>query len=180
MKLALVPCAAALLAMSQAAVAAEPLCEGLDTYAAAQWREPTDPAPRYWVEFHWGIAADSADRWSWSCRDSGDTASGEFCDRLVEDTSRGSHAYLPFALLRCMGDEVPEQADAERQFIQGKFRRRAQDGAWIVLEVVSSGLQPGERAVRISFDAEDRRLDPEDLPAIRPYAPEPEAPGTLK
>jgi hypothetical protein len=170
MKRVLVACAAALLAVPQGAMAQDALCEQLDAYAAAQWNERSEPIPRYWVEFHRGIQADAGNSWSWGCRDAGDNASGEFCDWLMENSSRSFQTYLPFALLKCMGDQVPDQAAAERQFIQGKFRRQAQDGSWVVLEVTSNGLSPGESAVRISFDAEDRRFDPEELPAMQPFA----------
>ena len=160
--------------MPQAVSAAEPLCEQLAAYAAAQWAEQEEPIPRYWVEFHRGIVSDAGGGWSWGCRDAGDNASGEFCDWLMANSSRSSQAYLPFALLKCLGDQVPDQAAAERQLLQGRFRRPAGDGSWVVLEVTSSGLNPGESAIRISFDAEDRRFEPDELPAMQPFGGTPE------
>lgn len=170
MKQVLVPCAAVLLAVPQGAWAQEPLCDRLEEFASAQWSEPSDPIPRQWVEFHWGIEADTANRWSWGCRDAGDAASGEFCDWLMDNTSRGFHTGLPVGVLQCMGDEFPAQAATEWQLSEGEFRRQAKDGSWLVLEVASSGMAPGESAVRISFDSDDRRLDPEELPPMQAFA----------
>jgi hypothetical protein len=170
MKQALVPCAAALLAVPQAA-SAVPLCDQLDAFAAAQWSEPSDPAPRHWVEFHWGLEGDSASRWTWACRYSGDPASGEFCNWLMDNTSREFTA-LPFNLLKCMDSQSSPQVASPSLFIEGEIRRRAPDGSWFVLEMASSALRPGESAVRISFDSSDRRLDPATLPPIEPFSPE--------
>jgi hypothetical protein len=165
-----VPCAAALLAVPQVATAQDrALCDRLEAFAAAQWREP-DPAPRQWVEFHWGIEADTANRWSWGCRDAGDAASGEFCDWLMDNTAQGFHTGLPVGVLECMGDEFPDQPASEWQLDEGEFRRQTGDGTWLVLEFTSRGLQRGESAVRISFDADDRRLEPAVLPPMQAFA----------
>lgn len=176
MKQGLVPCAAVLLAVPQAASAAEPLCEQLEAFAAAQWSEPDDPAPRHWVEFHRGIQGDAANRWSWGCRHSGDEASEVFCDWLMDQTSRGFQAALPANVLRCLDDEPAGKAANAPVLLSGVIRRQAQDGSWLVLETASTGMRPGESAVRISFDSDDRRFEPDELPAIRAFGPEAKGP----
>ena len=173
MKQALIPCAAVLLAVPQVARAqAEPLCDMLDAYAAAQWSEPNTPAPRYWVEFHWGAPANST-RWVWGCTYSDDDASERFCDWLVANTSQTFHMGLPLNLLGCMG-EGTEQRGAATLLLEGKVRRQAQDGSWLVLESISDPLKPSASAVRISFDSDDGKLDPGQLPPLRPYDPDAE------
>ena len=174
MKQGLVPCAAALLAVPQAARAAEPLCDQLDAFAAGQWSETADPAPRHWVEFHRGIEADTLNRWSWGCRHSGDEASAQFCDWLMDNTSREFHTSLPLHVLECMGEVPREQADSASRLIEGEVRRKAKDGSWLVLEVSSNAMRRGESAVRISFESDARPLDPEDLPAMKAFEPDPE------
>ena len=176
MKQALVPCAAMLLAVPQAALAAEPLCEQLEAFAAAQWSEPDDPAPRHWVEFHRGVEGEAANRWSWGCRHSGDAASEAFCDWLMDQSSRNFQATLPANVLRCLEDERAEKAANAPVLLSGGIRRKAKDGSWLVLETASTGMGPGENAVRISFASDDRQLDPEVLPPIRAFAPEAKGP----
>lgn len=174
MKQYLAPCAAALLAVPQAASAAEPLCEQLDAFAAAQWSEPDNPAPRHWVEFHRGIDSDTANRWSWGCEHSGDAASQAFCDWLMDNTSRSFHVALPANVLSCLDDESSQRPANAPVLLSGVVRRKAKDGSWLVLETASSGMRPGESAVRISFERDDRQLDPVELPAIDAFEPEPE------
>lgn len=174
MRKAFVPCAAALLAAPQTAQAAEQLCDELNAFAAGQWSEPDDPAPRHWVEFHRGVQADTANRWSWGCRYSGDEASKALCDWLMDNTSREFHAALPVNVLKCLGNVTPEQATDAAQLVEGQIRRKAGDGSWLVLDIASKGMRRGESAVRISFASDARALDPEDLPAIEAFKPEPE------
>ena len=170
--------AAAMLVAASSANATDELCAKLDAYAKAQWAEKGDTIPRYWVEFHWGNDPDPNSFWSWGCRHSADASSVSFCKWLMENTNQEFRAELPIRVQRCMGYHFPPKAVTEWQFTDGAVRHQAPDGSWLVLEVSSQGMQPGESAVRISFDSVDRNLDPDELPPIRTMASSKNAPGT--
>jgi len=159
--------ASAVLVSASVASAADSLCQKLKDYAEAQWSERGDPVPRYWVEFHWGFEQDPNTFWSWGCKRSDDQASKELCAWLMENTSREFRATLPINVQKCMGYGFPSDAVTEWRFTEGEVRGQAEDGSWLVLEIGSTGMQPGESAVRISFDSVDRRLEPDELPPLR-------------
>ena len=163
--------AATLLVASASANAADALCAKLDDYAKAQWAARDDAIPKHWVEFHWGNDPDPNAIWSWGCSHSKDESSVSFCKWLMKNTNQEFRSELPIRVQRCMGYGFPLKSVTEWQFTDGVVRHQAADGSWLVLEVRSQGMRPGESAVRISLDSVDRKLVPDELPPIRSMAP---------
>ena len=48
------------------------------------------------------------------------------------------------------------------------FEHQRKNGSWLVMEIVSKGLQPGEMAVRISYNTVDRKFEPANLEPVQP------------
>lgn len=167
--------ASVLLVGTSNANAADPLCGILKDYARAQWAERTDPAPRHWVEFHWGTDPDPLALWSWGCRHSDDVASAQLCNWLLDNTSHEFRSILPIRIQKCMGFRFPGAAKAYWGLTDGQVSRAGHDGTSIVLELSCRGMAPAESAIRISFDSDDRRLEPDELPPIASMSEAPDA-----
>lgn len=90
--------------------AKDALCDQLDKFVRDQKSETTDPLPRHWVEFHWGVDSDPNSIWSWGCWHSEDQSSKEFCAWLMDNTSREFRSKLPINVQQCMGYRFPRQA----------------------------------------------------------------------
>jgi hypothetical protein len=156
-------------AMAAQANAADQLCQELKDFVRAQEAETADPMPRHWVEYHWGI--DPHAIWSWGCRDSKDASSKEFCGFLLDNTSREFRNQLPIRVQQCFGYRFPRQASGGWHMNEGEVRHQLKNGSWIVMELTSIGLQPGESAVRILYDTVDREIEPQELDPIKPLQP---------
>lgn len=156
------------LACSVQAGASDILCSQLDEFALAQEAEPAEPMPRHWVEFHWGIDPDPNSFWSWGCRNSNDVSSKSLCSYLLESTSREFRNTLPIRILKCWGYRFPKDAGYGWHVSEGHFIQQRKNGSWLVMDIASRGLQPDEQAIRISYDTVDRKLEPDELPAVQP------------
>lgn len=160
-------CALCLLSLSTAVYAADPLCEELNKFVADQKAEIAEPVPRHWVEFHWGIDPDPDVFWSWGCRHSGDLSSEKFCDWLMKNTSKEFPNMLPISVQTCMGFRFPGNTRHEWHMTDGRIEHQLKAGDWLILELAAHGLQPGESAIRISYNTVDRILEPDELLPIR-------------
>ena len=150
------------------ASAADMLCAQLDKFVVDQEAETAEPMPRHWVEFHWGIDPDPNSFWSWGCRHSKDLSSAGFCNYLMDNTSREFRNRLPLQVLKCLGYRFPDQAWSGWKVQDGMFEHQRKNGSWLVMEIVSKGLQPGEMAVRISYNTVDRKFEPANLEPVQP------------
>lgn len=87
------------------AQAADSICPRLKGFVRQQMAETSDPAPRHFVEFHWGQDSDAI--FSTGCRHSEDSGSAEFCHWLMDNTSWEFRSRLPINILRCFGYRFP-------------------------------------------------------------------------
>ena len=156
------------IASAAQANASDTLCGQLDRFVADQEGEEAEPMLRHWVEFHWGIDPDPNTFWSWGCRHSEDNSSRNFCNYLMNNTSHEFRNKLPIRVLKCLGYRFPEQAWSGWRVQDGVFEHQRKNSSWLVMEISSQGLQPGEMAVRISYNTVDRKLEPADLEPVRP------------
>jgi hypothetical protein len=156
------------LALVTPANASDRLCQELEKLVKDQEAEKADPMPRHWVEFHWGIDPDPDTFWSWGCRHAADSSSKHLCAYLVDNTSREFRNTLPLRIQQCMGYRLPEQAWSGWRVNDGVIEHQRQNGSWLVMEIVSQGLQAGESAVRISYETVDRKLEPDELEPVKP------------
>jgi hypothetical protein len=156
------------LALVAPANASDKLCGELEKFVKNQEVEQADPMPRHWVEFHWGIDPDPNSFWSWGCRHAADNSSKQFCTHLLDNTSREFRNTLPLRIQQCMGYRFPEQAWSGWHVSDGVIKHQRKNGSWLVMEIVSQGLQAGESAVRISYDTVDRKLEPVEPEPVKP------------
>lgn len=156
-----------MLCWSVVANAKDELCKKLHSFVADQKAETADPAPRHWVEFHWGINPDPNTFWSVGCLHSSDLSSKQFCGWLLDHTSREFSNFLPIRIQQCMGFSFPKNRKNEWHLTDGEIRHDIKDG-WLVLEMTTRDLQPGESALRISYDTIDVKFEPDELPPIKP------------
>jgi hypothetical protein len=155
-------------ALATPAYASDKLCHELEKFVTVQEEEKAIPMPRHWVEFHWGIDPDPNTFWSWGCRHAADSSSKQLCAYLLDNTSREFRNTLPLRIQQCMGYRLPKQAWSGWHVSDGVIKHQRKNGSWLVMEIVSQGLQQGESAVRISYDTVDRKLEPVELDPVMP------------
>lgn len=155
----------ALLAAGPAAAQSQ-MCSRLRDFVRDQMAETAEPAPRHWVEFHWGF--DTSAIASKGCRHSDDQSSADLCNWLVENSSWEFRSQLPLRILDCFGFRSPRHAAYDWSVSEGSFRHRYADGTWLRMEVTDSGLPEFESALRLSVETIERQLDPDELAPIQP------------
>lgn len=154
-------------AIASQARASDAICGQLEEFAKGQESEKADPMPRHWAEFHWGIDPDPNTFWSWGCRNSNDASSKVLCGYLMDHTSREFRNMLPIRILKCWGYRFPDDAGFGWRVRDGQILHQRKNGSWLVMDIAANGLEPGESAIRISYDTVDRRLDPDELEPVR-------------
>lgn len=162
---------AALLCISPAALAKDDLCRELDRYASSQLTEKSAPAPRHWVEMHYGFHDDAFTLWSMACLHSDDIGSAGLCQWLRANTGgEFADANLQRRVIACMGYRFPQRARGRWGVSEGYFQQKIREGVWLTMEITKAGLPGTERAIRLSFERDDDAFSPPGLGPVKSIA----------
>jgi hypothetical protein len=126
--------------------------------------ETSKPAPRHFVEFHWGQDGDAI--FSKGCRHSEDTGSAKFCHWLLDNTSWEFRARLPISILQCFGYGFPKDPAGDWAVYDGQFSHEYSKGNWLKMELASKGLPGTETALRLYVDSINRNFAPDELDPV--------------